>query len=77
MAKKITITEEQLKRLISTNTINERRHTYSPTEGDETYAEEEEKDEVEEEVDETEETTEEEVVKEAIQKIKDTYKRYL
>ena len=50
MAKKITITEEQLKRLISTNTINERRHTYSPTEGDETYAEEEEKDEVEEEV---------------------------
>lgn len=76
MAKKITITEDQLKRLISNKAINE-RHTYAPTEGDETYAEEEEKDEVEEEVDETEETTEEKVVKEAIQKIKDTYKRYL
>jgi hypothetical protein len=76
MAKKITITEEQLKRLISTNTINE-RHTYAPTEGDETYAEEEEKEEVEEEVAETEETPEDEVVKEAVQKIKDTYKRFL
>lgn len=76
MAKKITITEDQLKRLISNKAINERRHTYAPTEGDETYAEEE-KDEVEEEVAETEETPEDEVVKEAIQKIKDTYKRYL
>lgn len=77
MAKKITITEDQLKRLISNKAINERRHTYAPTEGDETYAEEEEKDEPEEEVAETEETPEDEVVKEAIQKIKDTYKRYL
>lgn len=44
MAKKITITEEQLKRIVAHNVLNE-RHTYSQTEGDETYAEEEKADE--------------------------------